>query len=113
MIAVQVNEELLGSSEYFADPQHLREAGAFFKFDQRRVVLGPGALDTDSAPGWSLIGGCDGEGGWGRRRSRRSRGLPAALSDGPRTEPPAHGGRKVACRGAEVRVITPDLDNRR
>ncbi len=43
---VQVNEQLLASSEYFVDPEHLREASAFFKFDQRRVVLGPGALDT-------------------------------------------------------------------
>jgi len=46
MTRVQVNEELLSSNEYFADPHHLREAAAFFKFDQRRVVLGPGALDT-------------------------------------------------------------------
>ncbi|MCC7261015.1 MAG: iron-containing alcohol dehydrogenase, partial [Candidatus Latescibacteria bacterium] len=46
MAGVLVNEELLSGSEYFADPQHLREAAAFFKFDQRRVVLGPGALDT-------------------------------------------------------------------
>jgi alcohol dehydrogenase class IV len=44
--AIQVNEELFSSSEYFADPQRLREAAALFKFEQRRVVLGPGALDT-------------------------------------------------------------------
>ncbi len=46
MAAIQVNEELLAECEYFVDPARLAEAGAFFKFAQRRVILGEGALDT-------------------------------------------------------------------
>lgn len=45
MPSIQVNEELLSGSEYFADPERLAEAAAFFKFDQRRVILGEGAVD--------------------------------------------------------------------
>ncbi|NKB68912.1 MAG: iron-containing alcohol dehydrogenase [Candidatus Latescibacteria bacterium] len=45
-MTVQINEELLDGSDYFADPARRVELGEFFHFDQRRVLLGEGALDT-------------------------------------------------------------------
>ncbi|MEE3259426.1 MAG: iron-containing alcohol dehydrogenase [Candidatus Latescibacterota bacterium] len=44
MGGVQINEELLANSAYFAAEDRRAELGAIFKFDQRRVILGEGAL---------------------------------------------------------------------
>ena len=46
MDTVQVNEELLAGAAYFAGEERQRELREFFKFDQRRVILGNGALAT-------------------------------------------------------------------
>ena len=45
MAPVQVNEELLDGVEHFSDPERRRELGEFFHFEERRVILGDGALD--------------------------------------------------------------------
>ena len=44
MGGVQINEELLADSAYFADEGRRAELRAMFKFDERRVILGEGAL---------------------------------------------------------------------
>ena len=46
MDTVQVNEELFAGAEYFVGEERQRELREFFKFDQRRVILGNGALAT-------------------------------------------------------------------
>lgn len=45
MKGIQVNGELFSGIEYFAKAEIQRELTAFFKFDQRRVILGEGALE--------------------------------------------------------------------
>ena len=45
MGGVQINEQLLADSEFFADEDRRAELVAMFKFDERRVILGEGALD--------------------------------------------------------------------
>ena len=44
MGGVQINEELLADSAYFADEGRRAELRAMFKFDERQVILGEGAL---------------------------------------------------------------------
>jgi alcohol dehydrogenase class IV len=41
---IQINQELLRGSGYFSDPALRAEATAYFGFDQRRILLGDGAL---------------------------------------------------------------------
>ena len=43
---VQVNEELLAGSDYFASEERRRQLRDFFHFDRRRVMLGAGALEA-------------------------------------------------------------------
>jgi alcohol dehydrogenase len=45
MGGVQINEELLAGSAYFADEGRRAELAALFKFAERRVILGEGALN--------------------------------------------------------------------
>ncbi len=45
MGGVQINEELLADSAYFADESRRAELREMFKFDGRRVLMGEGALD--------------------------------------------------------------------
>ena len=45
MGGVQINEELLVESAYFADESRRAELREMFKFDGRRVLMGEGALD--------------------------------------------------------------------
>ena len=45
MGAIQINEELLADSDFFNDEARRAQLVAMFKFDQRRVILGEGALD--------------------------------------------------------------------
>ena len=42
---VQINEQLLADSEFFSDESRRAELGEMFKFDERRIILGEGALD--------------------------------------------------------------------
>lgn len=42
---VQINEELLAGSAFFADAGNLAQLKSAFKFDQRRVLLGAGAVE--------------------------------------------------------------------
>ena len=44
MGGVQINEELLSDSAYFADESRRAELREMFKFDGRRVLMGEGAL---------------------------------------------------------------------
>ena len=44
MGGVQINGELLAGSAYFGDEVRRAELGAMFKFTERRVILGEGAL---------------------------------------------------------------------
>ena len=42
---IQINEELLADSDFLNDEARRARLVAMFKFDQRRVILGEGALD--------------------------------------------------------------------
>ena len=42
---IQVNEELLAGSAFFAGQENLEQLKSVFKFAQRRVLLGDGALE--------------------------------------------------------------------
>ena len=47
MIPIQVNEELFAANPFFSGkPERLEEAKEIFRFDQRRVVLGEGSIET-------------------------------------------------------------------
>ena len=47
MIPIQVNEELFAANAFFSGkPGRLEEAKEIFRFDQRRVVLGEGSIET-------------------------------------------------------------------
>ncbi len=45
MAQVQVNEQLLGDSAFFSDAQRVEELKEIFKFSERRVLLGEGAVE--------------------------------------------------------------------